>query len=57
MGLYGSIPEDGSTFDLSTDRLDIKILDVQEHKVERAIVMLKALKSEDDEEKSEALQA
>lgn len=53
MGLYGSIPEDGSTFELSTDLLDIQILDVQEHKVERAIVTLKEIVSEDNEEEDE----
>ena len=53
MGLYGSIPEDGSTFELSTDQLDIQILDVQEHKVECAIVTLKEIKSDEDEDDSE----
>ncbi|MBO5939150.1 MAG: HlyC/CorC family transporter [Clostridia bacterium] len=53
MGLYGSIPEDGSTFELSTDLLDIQILDVQEHKVECAIVTLKEIESEDGVEENE----
>lgn len=42
LGLYGSVPEDGSTFELSTDTLDINIEAIKEHKIERAIVTLKA---------------
>jgi len=53
MGLYGSIPEDGSTFELSTDRLEIQILDVQDHKVECAIVMVKEIESDEDEDDSD----
>ena len=53
MGLYGSIPEDGSTFDLTTDLFEIQILDVQEHKVERAIVTLKEIENNEDEDESE----
>lgn len=53
MGLYGSIPEDGSTFELSTDRLEIQILDVQEHKVECAIVTLKEIESEEEQDEAE----
>ncbi len=53
MGLYGSIPEDGSTFELSTELLNIQILDVQDHKVERAIVTRKVIADEDNEEENE----
>ena len=48
LGLYGSIPEDGSTFELSTDLFDIDIQEIKEHRVESAIVILK--KKEDEEE-------
>ncbi len=41
LGLYGSIPEDGSTFELETDKLDIVIESIKDHKLERATVTLK----------------
>ncbi len=52
MGLYGSIPEDGSSFRISDDRLDIEVLEIKEHKVETAIVTIKD-PSEDEEEEGE----
>ena len=52
LGLYGSIPEDGSTFEVSTDKLDIQILEILEHRVERAVVTLKEQNTEENEEKS-----
>ena len=36
--LLGRIPEDGSTADLVTEELNIKILEVREHRLEKAIV-------------------
>ena len=55
LGLYGSIPEDGSTFELSTDDMDISILDIKEHRIERAVIVLKSVdeESEDDEKDKE----
>ncbi len=37
-GLYGSVPEDGSVFELTTDELQIKALQVKEHKLEQSLV-------------------
>lgn len=56
-GLYGSIPEDGSTFEISTDTLDIQVLKIHEHRIESAIIRLKEAEEENDEKnvKSEAL--
>ncbi len=53
LGLYGSVPDDGSTFNLSTDTLDISIEAIKEHKIERAIVTIKVPDDEeaDDKEK------
>jgi len=48
LGLYGSIPEDGTQFELSTDRLDIRIEEIREHKIEKAIVTRKALLSKEE---------
>jgi len=42
LGLYGSIPEDGSVFDVETDMLSISVEGINEHKIEKAIVVLKA---------------
>jgi putative hemolysin len=48
LGLYGSIPEDGSTFELSTEQLHIVIESIKDHKIERAIV---EVISEDEDKK------
>ena len=50
LGLYGSIPEDGSTFEISTDLFDIDIREIKEHKIESAYVILKQMKNEEEEE-------
>lgn len=50
LGIYGSVPEDGSTFDLSTDVLDISIEAIKDHKIEKAIVTLKTPEEESEEE-------
>ncbi len=54
LGLYGSIPEDGSSFELSTDTIDIQIIDIQDHRVETAIITLKEQDEGEDSEKSKA---
>ena len=51
LGLYGSIPEDGSSFEVSTDTLDIQIEEIKDHKVGSAII---TLKPEDEEEGKDA---
>lgn len=59
LGLYGSIPEDGSTFEVSTDTMDIQILDIQEHRIERSVITLKEPASDnedaDDKDKKEKI--
>ncbi len=60
LGLYGSIPEDGSTFELSTEQMEIQILDIQDHRIERALITVKQSEEETEEgkdEKAEAVQA
>lgn len=42
LGIYGSIPEDGSDFDVSTDTLDIHVEDIKDHKIEKAVITLKS---------------
>ena len=51
LGLHGSVPEDGSTFDVSTEKLDIRIESIKEHKIEKAIVSVKSEEDEDEKDK------
>ncbi len=53
LGLYGSIPEDGSTFTLETDKLDIVIESIKDHKLEKATVTLKQEADGEEEKVSE----
>ena len=53
LGLHGSIPDDGSTFTLETETLDISIEAIKDHKIEKAIVTLKTTEPEVDEEEKE----
>lgn len=55
LGLYGSIPEDGSTFELSTDLFDIDVLEINEHRIEKAIVVFKKPLTEDEEAEASAM--
>ena len=49
LGIYGSIPEDGSTFEVSTEDMNIEIMGIKDHKIEKAVVTFKE-KSEENEE-------
>ena len=48
LGLYGAIPDDGSTFELSTEQMTITIEEIKDHKIEKALVSL--VLPEDEEE-------
>lgn len=50
LGLYGSIPEDGSSFEISTETLDIQIEDIKDHKVGSAIITLKPEDSKEEKD-------
>jgi len=52
LGMYGSIPEDGTSFDVSTDTLDICVQDIKDHKIEKAVITIKT--PEEDSETVEA---
>ena len=54
LGLYGSIPEDGSSFELSTDMFDMEIQEIKEHKIESVIVVLKKPLTEEEEAEAAA---
>ncbi|MBR2370383.1 MAG: HlyC/CorC family transporter [Clostridia bacterium] len=47
LGLYGSVPEDGSKFEVSADGLEIHVEDIKEHVIEKTIVILKPEEKED----------
>ncbi len=53
-GCYGSVPDDGTTFEIDIENMHIKVTEIQDHRLEAAIVCLiqEEEKSEDsDEEK------
>ncbi len=50
LSLLGTIPEDGSTPDVETDRLIINVTEVAEHRIEKALVTLKHVEEEEEEE-------
>ncbi len=47
LGLYGAIPDDGTTFELVTEQMEIIIEEIKDHKIEKALVSL--ILSEDEE--------
>ena len=53
LGIYGSIPEDGTTFEVSTDDMDIEIMGIKDHKIEKAVVTFKEKSDEQDDAQPE----
>ena len=55
LAIYGSVPDDGSDFELTTDTLNIHIEEIKDHRIDRAIVSLRTEESdeESDGDKSE----
>ena len=54
MELNGAIPDDGSVFELETDLLTIKVLEVKDHVIEKAEVFIKPEATEEESESEEA---
>lgn len=50
LGLYGSVPEDGSSFEVSTDNLNIQIEEIKDHKVGTAVITLKPEEEEESKD-------
>ncbi len=48
---YGSIPEDGCEFEIETDDIKVKVLEIKDHIVEKALVCL--IEKPDEEENEE----
>lgn len=55
LAIYGSVPDDGTNFELSTENLNIVIEEIKDHKIDRATVSIKQDENIDDsvEEKAE----
>ncbi len=49
---YGSVPDDGSTFELETDELVVKVTEIKDHRVVKALVTV-VEKSDDEDEDNE----
>ncbi|MBR2634658.1 MAG: HlyC/CorC family transporter [Clostridia bacterium] len=47
-GLYGSVPEDGSSFSVEWNSIVIRVQDVQDHQVSRAVIILPEKKEEEE---------
>lgn len=47
LAIYGSVPDDGSNLELSTERLKISIEEIKDHRVDRAIVSIRAEEAEE----------
>ena len=47
--ILGAIPEDGSVVDLETEQLAVKIDEIKDHRIERAIVTVKETTKNEDE--------
>lgn len=50
LSVIGSIPEDGTTLTTENDILSIEVTEVKDHRIEKAILTLKEIQSEDEEE-------
>ena len=46
-GLLGAIPDDGSTLELDYNKLHIKVIEIEDHRVEKAVVTLMAEQEND----------
>ena len=55
LAIYGSVPDDGSNFELSTENLNIFIEEIKDHRIDRATVSIRLADDEDNsvEEKEE----
>ena len=55
LAIYGSVPDDGSNFELTTDNLKIVIEEIKDHRIDTATVSIRLSKDDDNavEEKEE----
>ena len=50
---YGSVPKDGTCIEVDLDKMNIQVLEIQDHQVETAIIQLKEEIAEETEEEAE----
>ncbi|MBR3601089.1 MAG: HlyC/CorC family transporter [Lachnospiraceae bacterium] len=50
---YGSVPKDGTCIEVDLDKMNIQVLEIQDHQVETAIIQIKEEKTEESEEEIE----
>ena len=48
LGIYGSVPDDGTNFELTTENLNIVIEEIKDHRIDRATVSIKQPEDEND---------
>ena len=48
LGIYGSVPDDGTNFELTTENLNIVIEEIKDHRIDRATVSIKHPEDEND---------
>lgn len=53
MGILGTVPDDGSRFELDTDNLHIKVTQVDERRIEKTVVEVKEILPKDEEKDEE----
>lgn len=50
---YGSVPKDGSCIEVELGKMNVQVMDIQDHQVETAIIQIKEEKPEESEDESE----
>ena len=54
LAIYGSVPDDGTNFELTTEHLNIVIQEIKDHRIEIATVSIKAADDSDDNSNEKA---
>ena len=50
LSVLGTIPEDGATLTVETDRMTVEIVEVADHRIEKTVVTLKPVETDEDED-------
>ena len=51
-GEYGSIPEDGKSFEITINNVKVKVLSIKDHRIEKAIVHVEKTEQENEKDKA-----
>ena len=49
MGILGTVPDDGSTFELETEALHINVVQIDEKRIEKTVVTVKEIEKTEEE--------